>query len=231
MLETFAIFQDKQNQHIIEKLSKASKVILLPKPTLHKTDAFTEKLEISLYDWLIFNDIIATEVFLEKIASEGFDFYDLDYLQICAIGEAVAERLRHEEIHCDIITSPNKVADSIADYVQKNDLENLRFLIITPKFGDFGLKQILCKKGAEAKEIQIYEFRFDETKNLTMLKTLIKGGAVDNFILNSPHEIVALKWFFQDDLHQALAETRIFAVDEITFRTLEEEGFSPRYFV
>jgi uroporphyrinogen-III synthase len=231
MSEIFAIFQDESKKSLIEKLSKIGKIIFLPKPTPCKTNAFAKKLNITSFDWLVLTDVIATELFLEKLKLEGFDFYDLDYLQTCAVGEAVAERLRLNEIHCDIIAPSNKIVDAIANYIQKCDFQDLRFLIITRKSDTSQLKNILCKKGADVTEIQIYEFKINESKNLTMLKTLIKGGAVDKLILTSPHEIVTLKWLFPNDLHQALVETRILAVDEMTFRSLEEEGFNPTYFV
>jgi|GEM_PF-4444283 len=230
MSETFAIFQDESKKNLVEKLSKAGKIIFLPKPTPCKTNAFAEKINITSFDWLVLTDVIATEIFLEKLNLEGFDFYDLDYLQICAIGEAVAERLRLHEIHCDIIAPLNKVVDTIANYIQKCNFQNLRFLIITRNPNGSQLKNILCQKDADVTEIQIYELKLHESKNLTMLKTLIKGGAIDKLILTSPHEIVTLKWLFPNDLNQALAETRIFAADEITFRSLEEEGFHPIYF-
>jgi uroporphyrinogen-III synthase len=227
MLETFAIFQNESNQKLAETLSKAGKLILLPQPKPCKIAI--QEIDIRSFHWLIFVDVISTEFFLEELKLRDFDFYELDYLQIGAAGEAIAERLRLEEIHCDIIAASNKLVDTISGYVQQ--VQGLQFLIIAGKYENQNLREALRKKDADVTEIQIYEFKIEEDKKLTMLKTLIKGGGIDKLILASPHEVVALKWLFKSDLHQALAETRIFAMNEITFLSLEEEGLNPEYWL
>jgi hypothetical protein len=60
---------------------------------------------------------------------------------------------------------------------------------------------------------------------------MLTGGAVDEFVFSSPEDLVSLKFLSSAaDLVSVLNETRVSAVSEIVFQTLQENGFRPLYF-
>ncbi|RMG02272.1 MAG: hypothetical protein D6735_10475 [Acidobacteria bacterium] len=231
-LESFAVFESQSNKWILETLSKHGSVILLPEIILEKTEAFFKPMNVKAFDWILLPDTIVTEVFVEKLQNDNFDLFELDSVQICAFGEAVASLLRYYQIHSDIISTShdhNKIFQAIADYAN-HQLQDLRFLALKENDSYEPLVETLQKKEAKVTEVSLCEIKIEDRKNLVRLKALIKGGGVDAFVFASPNEVAALRVLFHESLESLLANIQVFAVDDLTFQTLRENDLRPRYF-
>jgi uroporphyrinogen-III synthase len=231
-LESFAVFESQSNKWIIETLSRQWRVILLPEIILEKTEAFFKPMNVKAFDWILLPDTIVTEIFVEKLQNDNFDLFELDSVQICAFGEAVASLLRHYQIHSDIISTShdqNKIFQAIADYAN-HQLRDLRFLALKENDSYEPLVETLQKKEAKVTEVSLCEIKIEDRKNLVRLKALIKGGGVDAFIFASPNEVAALRVLFHEPLGNLLANIQVFAVDDLTFQTLRENDLRPRHF-
>src|ERR1044072_2804367 len=60
------------------------------------------------YDWVIFTSTNAVDFFLRRFNFQNHDISDLDELQVCAIGEATADKLRDAHIHVDLVPQEAK---------------------------------------------------------------------------------------------------------------------------
>ena len=84
-------------------------------------------------------------------------------------------------------------------YVGDGNLTDLRFLLIKEHPSDFEIADVLREQHAEVFALPIYQTLIaDKTENVR-LKTLIKGGAVDEFIFSAPEDLIALKHYFPGD--------------------------------
>jgi uroporphyrinogen-III synthase len=232
--KTRALFANAANKKLCAELEAAGNVILLPEISAARTAAFDDETNPLDFDWLIFSDTFAADFFLEKLGGEDFDFYELDAVRVCALGEAVSDRLRFVQVHADVIPPKLDAATvfgAISDYVSSEAaFEGLRFLLVREISQTNHLAETLRASGAVVSEYAPYEFQIAAAENLTRLKTLLKGGAADEFVFTSPFDATALQFLFGENLPDLLAETQISATDEITFQTLIEHGLRPLYF-
>jgi uroporphyrinogen-III synthase len=232
--KTRALFASAANKKLRAELEAAGDVILLPEISAARTDAFDDETNPLDFDWLIFADVYAADFFLEKLAAEDFDFYELDAVRVCACGEAVSDRLRFVQVHADVIPPKIDAAtvfSALEDYVSlETGFDGLRFLLVRELSRPNALAETLRAGGAVVNEYAPYEFQIAATENLTRLKTLLKGGAADEFVFTAPFDATALQFLFGEKLPDLLNETQISATDEITFQTLLEYGLRPLYF-
>lgn len=226
------------NKLIVDLKAKGAEVLIFPaikteRIALSETEA---DLIVNLndFDWLIFADIFAADCFIEYLSEFSMiDLYDLDELTICALGEAVADRLRFVQVHADLI--PAKITDeiifsTIAQYAGEEIAEK-RFLIVRERSRTFGFVEMLAGKNAAVSELPIYFARFENEPELTKHKALLNGGAIDEFIFSSAEDIAALKLLYaENDLGNILNDIKAFATSEIAFQTLQENGLRPLYF-
>ena len=229
--KTYALFSNLANTKIISELQKiGAETILFP--TVEPEPLSTEKTEIILtnlneFDWLIFPDIYTVEFFLQKLKEYIVELFELDVLQVCAYGESVADRLRYSQLHADIITNSIKNAEvfqSLKDFIfDENEFANLRFLVLKEENTKIEIVEELQKLKSEVVELPIYQTKPLETSKLTKLKTLLKGGAIDEFIFTSPSDVINLAHLFQtENLAEALSDVELSAVDNATKQALQE---------
>jgi uroporphyrinogen-III synthase len=230
--KTVGVFKNALNKKLIELFKSQGKKVfefpaLIPKKANLKK-AETESLKnISAFDWLIFSDIRTVEIFLEILEELEVDFFELDNIRICSRGEAVADSLRFRQIHSDVIppkNSANAVFSAIAEYVfDENELNGLNFLIIKSAGENSELANLLKNNSAKIFELEIYEIENRNDSEITKLKTLTVGGAIDEFVFNAPEDVFNLaKIVGIKNLPQILAEMKIQAFNEITLQTLSE---------
>lgn len=230
--KSIAIFANKSNQWIQEKFSDEFTFITLPEIEPVKTEEFSKDLQIMSFDWILLNDMLTTEVFIEKLKSDSFDFFELDQVQICTAGESISTLLKLHQIHSDIISTNSDqeaVFKAIMDY-NDNKLEGLKFLLIKEKNQDLHIAEFLKYSGAKVTKISLYELKIEDRRKIARLKALVKGGAIDAFIFTSPKEIPALEILFGENLSECLHQTQVLAIDEFTFQALLEKKLNPRYF-
>lgn len=228
--KTYGIFPAQNKQKFISDLEKnGAKIVLFPNfaaETIAVENSLTERLHE--FDWILFNDIFAADIFLEMLKEIGFDLYEFDNVRVLANGEAVADRLRFEQIHSDIIPTnlvPEDIFQAISDY--EPDLENVKFLILKESEIKVELSEFLKKAGAEVLEVSIYKLNFEG--EIPKLKALIKGGAVDKIVFSAPGEIIAFqKIFSSEKFDEVLKDVEVSAINEVTRKSLWENGMQEK---
>ena len=237
--KTRAIFSSPANKKIIAALRAAPhEVIEFPFVEAEKVALKAEEesliKNVSDFDWIIFPDVDAVEFFLEALALANLDFFELDSLRVLAAGEAVADRLRFVQIHADVIPArldTESIFKAFHDYLSdENEFENLRILL--PREASFETELTECLRGCRAQvtELGVYRLKPENVAGLTRLKTLLKGGAIDEFVFTSPADASHLTVIFREKLKDLLAGTSVSATDETTFQTLREYELRPLYF-
>jgi uroporphyrinogen-III synthase len=235
--KTYGLFDNPLNKMLIAQL-KAQGETVLSFPQIER-----EKIELAEtgenylknltdFDWLILTDVLAVDFFIDRLRVLGVDFFDLDNLTVGTLGEAAADRLRFVQIHTDVIPSKiNKEAvwSAISEYAG-GDFDGLRFLIIGEESMDFPLTERLTEQNAIVIELPVYRARFTDESLNPKLITLLKGGAVDEFVFSMPEDLVSLRKLLPGDVLKAtFADTQISASNENTFQALAEMGLRPLY--
>jgi len=218
---TYGLFRNDINKRLIAKLAeKGASVLLFPEVQARPVNT-GQSIDPAKFDWIIFCDLRSVDLFLAGIREK----FELDNLRVCAAGEAVADRLRFSQLHADVIPAkidPGTVFSAIAAYQPP---ENLRFLIPKESRYTTGLSALLRNAGAEVEELPVYEVV--ETPETPRFRTLLMGGAVDEFIFGSPQDVYDLSFYIKPEA----LDCKTSAADEATFQTLREFGLGTRAFL
>ena len=229
--KTYALYANPINRKLVADLEKAgAKVFQFPPLQVEKIVLEPTAIEIlrnlSTFDWLVLPDVLATDFFLENFESGGIDLFEIDFLRTCALGEAVADRLRFVQIHADVIPASveaEKAFSAIADYVGENALGNLRFLFPNKVSESNQLKEILTASGADVVELPVYKTVITNKLEITRMKTLLENGAIDEFIFTAPTDFIWLDYYFEGvNLTDVFAEIKVSAADGVTFQSAGE---------
>lgn len=237
--KTYALFSTPANQKLAANLEQqGAKVFRFAPVTTRKisSEANSEIVRNRLheFDWIIFPDIFAVDHFLEILEESQVDVFELDTVQIFALGEAVADRLRFVQIHSDVIPhSLDKriILSTLLNYLSKNDLKEMNFLI--PRCGNFEteFKSELIELGAKVTEMTVYQAELDEKDKTANLKALLKGGAIDEFIFNSPEDVLSLKYYLAGEVPaDILSEVKMSGTNETAIQALRENDLTGRFF-
>jgi uroporphyrinogen-III synthase len=235
----YAMFANPAHRKLTAELEKnGSKVFQFAPLETERIESETNSKIIvnahNQFDWIIFPDVYAVEYFLEILEEQGIDLFELDAVHVIAYGEAVADKLRFAQLHADIIMNSeetNVVFSTLTNYIGEREIENLSFFLLKEIEFSFGLTEKLIKAGAKVTELPIYRILTNEKKEMTKLKTLLKGGAIDEFIFTSPEDIISIKHYvYPEILSEILSETKITGINEITTQTLNENNLSATKF-
>lgn len=232
--KTVGIFRNPLNKKLVELFESQGKKVF-EFPALEKKRADLSETELDLFrnifdfDWIIFSEIFTVEFFLEILEEQNFDFYDLDSVKIFSLGEAVADSLRFRQIHSDVIPPKNNVKaafTALSDYLSaENKFSGLRFLILKEVAENSELANLLSENFAEIREVEIYKIEDQNESEISKLKALLVGGAIDEFVFSSPEEVFSLfKLLGNECFAQILSEIKIQTLNEITQQTLFEFG-------
>jgi len=231
--KTYAIFANSAQRKLIEKLEKnGSKVFqfapLEPVKIASEENIKTIVNALAQSDWIIFTDVFAVGYFLEIMEKKAIDFFELDEIRVVACGEAVADRLRFVQLHADIITNSEDtkiVFSAILNYVGETKIADTNFFILKEIGFCSALKEKLSESKAKVTEMPIYQLQNNDKKEITKLKTLLKGGAIDEFIFTSPEDVIFIKNYVEpEQLDEILHETTISAANEVTLQTLTQNN-------
>lgn len=237
--KTYALVASPIGKPLAAAIENAgAKVILFPQiktaPTESNEELIEYLTEVLDFDWLIFFDVLAVDYCLERLEETSTDLFDLDELRICALGEAVADRLRFVRLHADVIPmsiQTETIFTALTDYIGSDQLSGKRFLIIKRKSPEVEIKGKLTGRGATAVELEIYKTIFEERNDSARLKALLKGGAIDEFVFSSPEDLIALQEFLAvESIAEILADATISAADDVTLQSLRERNLKPRRF-
>ncbi len=231
--KTYALFANPASRKIISALENSSAdVKLFPPIETEKVILNEENIEnlkhLKKFDWLIFTDVLAVDYFLANLEENEVDFFELDYLRVCAVGESIADRLRFSSVHSDVIpetVETDVVLAAIIDYVGEEELNNLRFLFPKEVSTNEELTEKLNTKGAIVSEMPVYQVIISHNLEITKLKILLKGGAIDEFIFAAPTDFIALKHYFKSEkVEEVLAEIRVSSADGVMFQCVMENN-------
>jgi uroporphyrinogen-III synthase len=214
---TYGLFRNDINKRLIAKLEeKKADVRLFPAVEPRRLN-MEQSADPAKFDWIIFCDPHSVEFFLAGVREK----FELDNLRVCALGEAVADRLRFSQLHADVIPAkidPGTVFSAIEGYESP---ANLRFLIPKESKYKTGLSVLLRNAGAEVEELPVYEIA--EISELPRFRSLLMGGAIDEFIFGSPQDVYDLSFYVNPEA----LDYKTSAADEATFQTLREFNFRP----
>ena len=236
--KTYGLVENPLYKNLISRLKQSGENILIfPAVKAAKLELSQRQLNLlknpAEFDWIILADVWAADFFIEILGNLDVDFFELDHSTICAAGEAVADRLRFVQVHADVI--PSKINDeaifsAISDYAGKK-LKDLRFLLVGGNYSGSELIERLRGENAAVEELIIYQAELQDDSAHARLKTLLKGGAADEFIFFAPEDLLSLKILFSGEkLAEILTEIRVSAASEVVFQTLQEAGLRPLYF-
>lgn len=238
--KTYALAASPASRRIVKTLENAgARVVVFPPmqtaPCLLNEQTRQILADAVNYDWLIFFDVLTVDYFLQKLEAAQTDAFELDRRRICALGEAVADRLRWAELHADVVPRTmraEKITGALTDYIGAAKLCENRFLLVKQKSASSRVKDDLTACGAAAAdELEIYEAAIAERVDAARLEALLRGGAVDKFVFAAPEDLIALRALLKtEDLSDLLRETKICAADAVTLQCLRENEFNAHYF-
>lgn len=231
--ETYALCASSANKKLAARIeARGGRVVFFP-PVETEKAALDEKsagiLEnLAGFDWLIFADIFAADYFIRALEENDFDFYELDALRICTLGEAVADRLRFAQVHADVVAASVKsgaVAASLAAYIGAAKIGGARFLFIKRvQSAESEIETALKEMGAPVTTLEIYGVKnFAASNERARFKALFAGGAIDEFVFATPADFIALaETAARPMIEEFLRDARISATDELTLQFLRE---------
>lgn len=237
--KTYALFETAANKKIIGELEMSgSKTFRFPPLETVKISPDEGEKEIFSrirdFDWIIFTDVFSVEFFLQTLEECDVDIFELDDVKVCALGEVVSDALRFVQLHADIIadtTENDKIFTAIKEYLYAEQLRDLRFLLVKEISQTFEFAEQLKSNGAEVFNLSVYEAKIAEKREIVKLKTLLRAGAVDEFVFSSPADFTALRFYFAgESIADLLSEIQISAVSEAVFQTAKEFNLRPLYF-
>ncbi|MGI8787813.1 MAG: uroporphyrinogen-III synthase [Pyrinomonadaceae bacterium] len=232
--KTYAVFADSANRKLVGDLENAGERVLQFSPIESEKISLDESSieylkKLSGFDWLIFSDVLAVDYFLENLEERGIDFYEMDLLRVCAVGEAVADQLRFASVHADVIAASVEteiVFSALENYVGKENSSGLKILFPKQFGGENSLPEKLRDNGAEVIELLVYRIKTANKIAMTKLKTLLKGGAIDEFIFASPVDFIALRYYFEpENFANFFSEIKVSATNGAAFQTARENNF------
>ena len=174
---------------------------------------------IDNFDWTVFPDTFSAVYFVEALLNLGGDPVDMDSLQICAAGEASADRLRCFHVHTDLVLQSSAEAlPALTDYLGGNGLKGLKGLkFLLPQIKGAGpeLARALADAGAFADELPVYQRAAGAKGDLPKLRALLAGGAIDEFVFCAPADVDNLLYISGSaDIHAVLSGTKAAAATE-----------------
>jgi uroporphyrinogen-III synthase len=237
--KTYALFSNPTNRKIVAELeNKGAKVFLFLPLEIERTVLDEESVaaikNLCDFDWIIFPDVLTVDYFLQILQENEIDLFEMDSARVCTFGETVADRLRFVQLHADVIPNSvnvNNVFHALFDYIGQDEFCSLKFLFLKQSSRQYGIKNKLVERGADVFELPIYQAGISGAAEITKLKTLLKGGAIDEFIFSSPTDLIALENYFENEsISKTLSEINVWAAHKEMFQTLTEYDLKAKYF-
>lgn len=112
---------------------------------------------IGSYQWLVFTSPNGVTAFFDYFFKAYDDIRSLGCVRIAAVGPATAAKLK--ELHISVDAMPDKyVAKDISKAIAaKDDLENLRVLLLRAEVANLELPKLLEEQGAIVDDVPIYQ--------------------------------------------------------------------------
>ena len=238
--KTYALFSTPANKKIIAELTKRTvKFFAFPPLETEKNILDKTKIEylqaVKAFDWIVFTDLFATDFFLQNLSENEVDLFEMDAVKVCAFGEAVSDRLRFSQLHADVIPvliETENIISDLTNYLNEQEFTELKFLVVKEISRKFAVEEKLIAKGAKVFELPVYDAKITNKNEAAKLKTLLKGGAIDEFVFSDAADFFALQFYFPAEcLSDVFTDIKISATGENAFQTAKEFGLRPLYFL
>jgi len=230
--KTYALFENPGWNKMVSNLENAgAKIIRFPTMETEKVrlNEVSTKIinNLKSFDWIIFPDVLTVDFFLQILEENAIDFFELDEIRVCAGGEVVSDQLRFVQLHADVIPQtiePKEIISALRTYIGVDEFHSLKFLWLKEFAYQNELEEELTGK-VQISELSVYQIKTPPVNDITKLKTLLKGGAIDEFIFSVPTDFIWLNFLFKGEpLDRLLAEIRVSGVDGSIFQTAREHN-------
>lgn len=223
----------EQSFELKNELEKfGASVVLFPTIEIAPVEDYTD-LNLAIrhlaeYDWLVFTSANAVEYFLQRLELCGVEVVEVDYLRVCAVGEATAERLRLSQIHFDVLPAESNaeaVFAEINEYVA-GEFADLRFLLPRSSIGRQFLAAKLRENGAFVTDVPAYQTIIPLKPEIGKIKALLQSGAVDCLTFTSPSTFNNfVRILEKEDLPALLSGVKIAAIGATTADAVRQHSF------
>ncbi len=210
-----------------------ARVIICPRPEISGPEIYAPVDEVIEnlygYDWLIFAGVPAVEQFLLRLQHLGYEIANLDWLRICAIGEATARLLETSHVHVDLICEQkrsNEVANALEKFAgAPSGLRGLNILIPRAAISRDRLPNLLEEAGARVDVVAAYRTVTAERQELPRISTLLAGGGVDCVVFPNASGVYDFAQVLDvHDLFDLLSNVAVACADEATSSAAVEFG-------
>ncbi|MDX6712842.1 MAG: uroporphyrinogen methyltransferase / synthase [Blastocatellia bacterium] len=181
------------------------------------------------YDWIVFTSVNGVEFFLRRLSAKEKDAADLDEIQVCAVGESTALKLREAAVHVDVVPLKFKaegVFEAIESYIGgRSSFEGLNFLLPRAAVARDYLPQALESAGARADAVAAYQTVSADTTERRRIETLLAGGAVDCISFTSGSTVTNFgRLYDTTDLSGLLRGVTVACIGDVTAATAQQFG-------
>jgi uroporphyrinogen III methyltransferase / synthase len=219
-------------EFVSELESYGASVIACPTIEIRDPESY-ERLDEAIdhlygYDWLIFTSANGVESFLRRLTVRGKNVSDLDELNICAVGEATADKLQKALVHVDVWPAEFKaegVFAALREFVGGVEkLGGLNMLMPRAAAGRDYLPKALESSGARVDVVAAYRTVLPENLDRGKLAAMLTGSA-DCIAFTSSSTVKNLGLLFDThDLSQTLRGLNIACIGDITAATAAKYG-------
>lgn len=224
---------EQANEFVAELERYGASVLLCPTIAITGPESY-ERLDEAIdhlygYDWIIFTSVNGVDYFLHRFRHRGHEITELDDLQICAIGEATADRLGEAHIHVDVIPEKSKaegVFAALSQYVGEDGaLRGLNFLLPRATVARDFLPQALEAAGARVDAVPAYRTIQPDGLDRGRVAAMLAGGAADCIAFTSASTVRNLARLFDThDLSEILKGVAVACIGDITAKTAADYG-------
>ncbi|CAN5732611.1 hypothetical protein BH18ACI4_BH18ACI4_09640 [soil metagenome] len=180
------------------------------------------------YDWLVFTSVNGVDHFLRRFKASGHEVSEIDDLQVCAIGDATAQRLREAQLHVDVIPHEFKaegVFEALTRFVGGQEaLSGLNFLIPRAAIARDFLPKALEEAWARVDVVPAYRTILPDHLESGRISAMLAGGA-DCIAFTSSSTVRNLAQLFDtQDLSMVLKGVAVACIGDVTSQTAAEHG-------
>ena len=179
------------------------------------------------YQWLVFTSPNGVTSFFDYYFKAFDDIRGLGCVRLAAVGPATAAKLK--ELHLSVDAIPDKyvakdIAKAIAD---KDDLENLRVLLLRAEVANPELPKLLEDAGAIVDDVAVYQ-TVPETEDLTGAAARLLEAGADWLTFASSSAVENFHARFNlPELQQKFPAMRIASIGPETSKALGALGLQP----
>lgn len=181
------------------------------------------------YDWIIFTSANGVDYFVRRLELLGHSLGELDDVQVCAIGEATADRLRDVSIHVDLVPTEARaegVLQALSDYLgSPQALDRLNILLPRAAVARDLLPRTLVASGARVDDVPAYRTVPTGNADVARIRALLEGGGIDCVVFTSSSAVRSFAVLFDvTELRPLLDGVKVACIGEVTAVTAREYG-------